>query len=311
MSYRQIYIRKAEKLSLRHHSLIIKKESEEIAIPLEDIASLLLEDNKTVITAALLAALSDYYITLIICDEKHLPITQTLPMNMHYKQLKVFYDQLGVKKPFNSQLWNRLIHYKIMNQKAVIDSTVKNEDASIKLKQCIKDLQSGDKTNREAIAAKIFFEAMYGNVFSRKRKSEDAVNAALNYGYSIIAGQVTRVLTMYGFNTNIGIHHESMNNSFNLSYDFVEPYRPVVDLYVYKHLNELDYPLPIAIRKELIELLQFKVKLNNKFYNLQFAIKETVKSYIKCLENDDSSLLCLPELTIDENENQEDDSIEL
>lgn len=27
MSYRQIYIRKAEKLSLRHHSLIIKKES--------------------------------------------------------------------------------------------------------------------------------------------------------------------------------------------------------------------------------------------------------------------------------------------
>ncbi|HAH94029.1 MAG TPA: hypothetical protein DCM01_09440 [Dielma fastidiosa] len=86
---------------------------------------------------------------------------------------------------------------------------------------------------------------------------------------------------------------------------------PVVDLYVYKHLNELDYPLPIAIRKELIELLQFKVKLNNKFYNLQFAIEETVKSYIKCLENDDSSLLCLPELTIDENENQEDDSIEL
>lgn len=111
MSYRQIYIRKAEKLSLRHHSLIIKKENEEIAIPLEDIASLLLEDHQTVITAALLAALSDYYITLIICDEKHLPITQTLPMNMHYKQLKVFYDQLGVKKPFNSQLWNRLIHF--------------------------------------------------------------------------------------------------------------------------------------------------------------------------------------------------------
>lgn len=49
--------------------------------------------------------------------------------------------------------------------------------------------------------------------------------------------------------------------------------------------------------------------MNKKFYNLQFAIEETVKSYIKCLENDDSSLLCLPELTIDEN--QEDDSIEL
>lgn len=174
-------------------------------------------------------------------------------------------------------------------------------------------MQSGDKTNREAIAAKIFFEAMYGNVFSRKRKSEDAVNAALNYGYSIIAGQVTRVLTMYGFNTNIGIHHESMNNSFNLRISVMILWNlsPVVDLYVYKHLNELDYPLPIAIRKELIELLQFKVKLNNKFYNLQFAIEETVKSYIKCLENDDSSLLCLPELTIDENENQEDDSIEL
>lgn len=310
MSYRQVYIRKAEKLSLRHNSLIIKKEQEEIAIPLEDIASLLLEDQQTVITATLLSALSEYYITLIICDEKHLPVTQTMPINMHYKQLKVFYNQLNVKKPLNSQLWNRLIYYKILNQKAVIDFTVKNEDASLKMKQCLKELQSGDKTNREAVAARVFFDAMYGNAFSRKRKSEDAVNAALNYGYSIIAGQVTRVLTMYGFNTNIGIHHESMNNSFNLSYDFVEPYRPVVDLYVYKNINEFDTPLPLAIRKELVELLQYKVKMNDKYYNLQFAIEETIKSYIQCLENENSSLLCLPELSITEEVN-DDDKVEL
>lgn len=101
MSYRQIFIRKAEKLSLRHKSLIIRKENEEIAIPLEDIASLLLEDQQTVITAALLSVLSEYYITLIICNEKHLPVTQTMPINMHYKQLKVFYNQLNVKKPLN------------------------------------------------------------------------------------------------------------------------------------------------------------------------------------------------------------------
>ena len=288
MSYRQIYIRKAEKLSLRHHSLIIKKENEEFAIPLEDIASLLLEDHQTVITAALLAALSDYYITLIICDEKHLPITQTLPMNMHYKQLKVFYDQLGVKKPFNSQLWNRLIHYKIMNQKAVIDSTVKNEDASIKLKQCIKDLQSGDKTNREAIAAKIFFEAMYGNVFSRKRKSEDAVNAALNYGYSILLSAFNREIVLNGYLTQLGLFHDNMFNQFNLASDLMEPFRPLVDRMVlqmtlveFEHLQKM----------ELVNLLNKEVIINDRCEFISNAIKIYCKSVFDALNENDVSLI--------------------
>lgn len=296
MSFRQIYIRRAEKMSLRDNSLVVKNSEKEIVVPLEDIASILLEDQHTVITAHLLSALAEYYISLITCDQRHLPTSLTLPMNMHYKQLKVFYAQLNVKKPFNSQLWSNVIYHKINNQKTVIEMCSGDEEKIVKMNGYLKEIQSGDKTNREAIAAKVFFEAMYGSFFSRLRNSEDEVNMALNYGYSILIGQMSRVLTMYGFNTNIGIHHRSQTNSFNLGCDFVEPFRPLVDMYVYRNLDRLMVPLSIEIRKDLIDLLHEKVCIKNKMYNVQFAMEEVVLSYIKCIENDDSSFIVLPEI---------------
>lgn len=296
MSFRQIYIKRAEKISLRDNSLVVKNEKREIVVPLEDIASILLEDQETVITAHLLSALAEHYISLITCDKKHLPTSLTLPMNMHYKQLKVFYAQLNVKKPFNSQLWSSVISHKINNQKIAIELCSADKEKMDKLSVYIKEIQSGDKTNREAIAAKVFFEAMYGAFFSRLRTSEDAVNMALNYGYSILIGQMSRVLTMYGFNTNIGIHHCSQSNSFNLACDFVEPFRPLVDMYVYRHLDDLMVPLSIEIRKDLIALLEEKVCIRNKYYDVQFAMEEVVLSYIKCIEKDDSSFIALPEI---------------
>lgn len=300
MGYRNIYIRNAKHLSYRHCSLIIEKDNETIEISLEDIATILLEDHKTTITASLISELSKNYIVLITCDKRYLPCSLIIPMNMYYRELKVFNQQLETKKTVISQLWSLIISAKINNQISALEICKCNEERIDILKELRKDIKSGDKTNREAVAAKIFFNTMYGSTFTRNHNSEDELNMALNYGYSIMAANMTRILTMYGFHTMIGLHHDSKTNSFNLSYDFVEPFRAIVDIFVYQHKDELFIPLSKDIRYGLINLMQETVVINNKNYSIQNAMEEVVLSFKKCLDKQDSSFLILPSIKINE-----------
>lgn len=296
MSYRCIYVRRAEKLSLRDNNLVVKNEIREVIVPLEDISMILLEDQRSVLTARLIASLSSYYIGLILCDEKYNPCSITLPLHMHYKQLHVFNLQREVKKPFNSQCWESIIRSKIRNHRKVIEMTTADEYALERLYELEKSVKSGDKDNREAIAAKVFFDGIYGKAFNRRQKNEDALNAALNYGYTILATNMSRLLAMYGFNTIIGIHHSSKSNNFNLSYDLVEPYRAIVDWYIYEHIDQLNYPLTTDIKKGLIGTLIESVRIQGRKYLVEHAMEETVISYIQALESQDSKKLVLPEI---------------
>lgn len=307
MSYRTVYVRNAERLSLRNKSLIVTKEDKrEVIVPLEDISMILIEDQRSILTTRLIASLSSYYIGLIVCDERYMPCSMTLPLHMHYKQLYVFGLQMEIKKPFNSQLWEKIIRSKILNQKEIIFQTTKDEYTIEKLIELEKEVKSKDKTNREAYAAKVFFDGIYGKSFVRRQKSEDEINSALNYGYTILAGCMCRTLAMYGFNTVIGIHHSSMSNNFNLAYDLLEPFRPLVDRYVYFQLDNLNYPLPTDIRKGLIGVLKEKVRMNNANYSVEYAMEEMVLSYIKALENENSQFLLVPKILTYVTEEEDD-----
>ena len=99
------------------------------------------------------------------------------------------------------------------------------------IERCTKLLHTvapDDATNREGIVAKMFYRAMYGSSFIRF--NDDMVNKALNYGYKIMVSALSRTIVKFGLNLFLGIKHKGPSNPFNLSYDVVEPYRPVVDL---------------------------------------------------------------------------------
>lgn len=303
MGYRHIYIKKAKHLSCRHSCLIIQKEDNVIEVALEDIASIILEDRETTVTSALLAELASNYITIITCDKQFLPCSMTIPMNMHYRELKVFNMQLNVKRPVLSQIWSSIVAIKLENQIAAMTLCHCDETRIQAMITTKKEIKSGDKTNREAVGAKIFFTSLYGNTFTRNHNASDGINMALNYGYSIMASNITRILSMYGFHTMIGVHHDSKTNSYNLSYDFVEPFRAVVDMFVYNHRDDIYNPLSKEIRLGLIELLQESIMLNEKHYSIQNAMEEVIKSYIQCLDKQDSSFLVLPRIEYNETEN--------
>ena len=279
MGYRQVIIKKSEKLHFKDKQLIIDKDNQNTKIPLEDINYILIEDSTTIITTRLLAELGKNAISLIVCDEKHEPTSIMYPYNYHFKQLDVFTHQLEIDDSIKNEFWNQIVKRKIENSIRVLEMTSKEEFPISKLNEYINEVIEGDSKNREGLAAKIYFRSIFGSDFIRFY--DDNINAALNYGYTILASAIIRNLAVYGLNTYLGIHHNSKINNFNLAYDFLEPYRSVIDKFVYDNKDDIVLPLSFEFRKKLINLLNKEVLHQNKKYTIEYSISLLIKSYIK------------------------------
>lgn len=70
---------------------------------------------------------------------------------------------------------------------------------------------------------------------------------------------------MNGYLTQLGIHHKNEFNEFNLSCDLMEPFRVIIDNFVYyNQAKELNQEYKLA----LINLFNNTYKYNNKQYTL-------------------------------------------
>lgn len=279
MGYRQVIIKKSEKLHFKDKQLIIDKDNQSTKIPLEDINYILIEDSTTILTTRLLAELGKNAISLIVCDERFEPTSIMYPYNYHFKQLDVFTHQLEIDDSIKNEFWNQIVKRKIENSIRVLEMTSKEEFPISKLNEYINEVIEGDSKNREGLAAKIYFRSIFGSDFIRFY--DDNINAALNYGYTILASAIIRNLAVYGLNTYLGIHHNSKINNFNLAYDFLEPYRSVIDKFVYDNKDDIVLPLSFEFRKKLINLLNKEVLHQNKKYTIEYSISLLIKSYIK------------------------------
>ena len=288
MGYRQVIIKKSEKLHFKDNQLIIDKDESSIKVPLEDISYILIEDSSTILTTRLLDELGKNAISLIVCDEKFEPTSIMYPYNYHFKQLDVFSHQLEIDDSIKNEFWNQIVKRKIENSIRVLEMTSKEEFPISKLTEYINEITDGDSKNREGLAAKMYFRSLFGSDFIRFY--DDNVNAALNYGYTIIASAIIRNLAVYGLNTYLGIHHSSKINNFNLAYDFLEPYRSVVDKFVYDNKDDIVLPLSFEFRKKLINLLNKEVLHQNKKYTIEYSIGLLIKSYIKSFSSGEIKL---------------------
>lgn len=279
MGYRQIIIKKSEKIHFKDNQLLIEKDGNSSKVPLEDINYVVIEDSTTILTTRLLAEFGKNAISLIVCDEKFEPTSIMYPYNYHFKQLEVFSHQLEISEEIKNEFWNQIVKRKIENSIRVLEMTSKDELPITKLAQYIEEVVDGDSRNREGLAAKMYFRSIFGSDFIRFY--DDNINAALNYGYTILVSAVIRNLAVFGLNTYLGVHHNSKINNFNLAYDFLEPYRSIVDKFVYDNKDDIVYPLSFEFRKSLINLLNKEVLHNDKKYTVEYSIGLLIKSYIK------------------------------
>lgn len=266
MEYRNIFVTIPARICVQRGQLVIE-QAEKIAIPLEDISAVLIETQQALLTAHSLAELATHGITVLFCDEKHLPCCQLLAINRFSRQRKLLMAQLSVAKPLQKQLWQQIVKRKIENQAACI--RLSGKDGWEYLLSLSKSVLSDDSDNREAVAAAMYFPALFGEGFTRN--SDDPRNAALNYGYSIIRGCIARNLTVHGLEPCIGIHHHNELNNFNLADDLIEPFRPIVDLYVANHFSSEQQVLTPEQKAGLFNITNYMVIQGKKKYRVMLA----------------------------------------
>lgn len=289
MGYRQVVIKRCEKLNLEDRQLLVTKDNNSYKVPLEDINFVLIEDNRTVITTKVLSAFGEEGICLIVCDDKFEPISIMYPYNYHFKQLENIERQLFLDDNSKKIIWKEIVKSKIENEISVLCQTNKEERVIDKLSEYVKEIKLGDETNREGLSAKMYFKSLFGSEFIRFY--DDAINAALNYAYQIVKSSIIRTLSIYGLNSYLGVNHKSKVNNFNLVYDLIEPYRAIVDLYIYKMKDTLILPLSFEVRKELINILNIPVISNDMKCTLEYSIEILIKSYIKTISTGEIKLI--------------------
>lgn len=291
MAFRNVYIQNDVHIRIKNEQLLIQKTEEEYTMPLEDINSICIESQRTNITTYALKKFIEHDIVVYICDEKHLPTGILIGTNNYSRQLKNIKMQFNVSKPLNKKIWKDIVNVKVQNQAETLRLLGINNYE--KLQEMTKGITSGDTTNVEAKAAQYYFKMLFGNNFNRNIDCLE--NSALNYGYAIVRGMIARTLIMYGFEPALGIFHHNQLNNFNLADDFIECFRPVVDLYVLTHVDFRNKYLISEEKQKIYNVVNCLVLIDGKKFNLQGAIEYMIKSYSSSI-NKNQNLMKLPYL---------------
>jgi CRISPR-associated protein Cas1 len=302
--WRTVIVSRGEKLSLRNSRLVVNGDPD-IEIPIEDIYSVLIDNRQTFLTVGAMTALTDAGVHLVLCNEKHVPVSLLLPLNTHYRAYNVLRKQIDMEEDFKDSIWQKVVQAKISNQAHVLKIARCSKDVANHLIRFSNEVVPGDLHNREGLAAKMFFKEIYGSGFIRME--DDVINAALNYGYTIIRSAVSKTLTAYGYNCALGIHHIGDYNAFNLADDMMEPLRPIVDLWVDKNKEDLFDELTKQNRNELVGLVNCYVLWDNKKTRLRYAIDKFINSFTTCIERRDANKLKIPLIIGLEKEDREDE----
>lgn len=281
MSHRVLYIEKCENLKLYLDNLKVLVDNNEILFPISDIMILVIDNYKSNLSVPLINKLVENNVCTILCGIDHLPKTQILPVNGHFSQSGNINKQIQWNKERKDLVHQLIVKAKIYNQIEILKTNDKNFEVIQKLFQFIEEVEPGDTSNREGLAAKMYFREMYGHDFVRF--NEDVVNAGLNYGYAIFRSLISSIVVAKGYLPNIGIFHKGKQNMFNLSDDIIEVFRPIVDHYVLNNMTE-DILFKQEHREQLIQLTTKKVKIDERQQTVANAIYIYIESILKVLE---------------------------
>ncbi len=284
MSWRTIVVSKSAKLDYQMGYMVVRQE-ETTKIFLNEISTIVIETTAVSITGSLLCELIKNKIKVVFCDEKRNPSSELVAYYGSHDTSAKIRNQIAWSDDIKAIVWTEIVTEKIRKQKELLERVGKNEEAML-LQSYIEEIQYGDSTNREGHAAKVYFNALFGKDFTRT--SDCNINAALNYGYSIVLSAFTREITANGYITQIGLFHDNMFNQFNLASDLMEPFRPLVDQTVYDmELNTFEK----SEKMELVNILNKGVNINNRSEYVNNAVKIYCRSIFDALNDKDVSMI--------------------
>ena len=253
----------------------------DILLPISDIQILVIDNYKSSLSIPLINKLTENNVCTVVCGIDHIPKSYIFPMNGHFSQSGNINKQIEWDNNRKQIMHQKIVRAKIHNQVEILKLNNKSQDVINKLYQFENEVQIDDVTNREGLAAKMYFRELFGDDFIRF--DEDVINAGLNYGYSIFRSLISSIIVAKGYLPNLGIFHRGKQNMFNLSDDVIEVFRPIVDHYVYNNMME-DILFKQEHREALIQLTAKKIEIDGRKQTVNNAIYVYLESILKELE---------------------------
>ena len=152
----------------------------------------------------------------------------------------------------------------------------------------------------EAVTSRIYFGAFTKLIDERfefskrnsfriqKNNATDVINALLNYGYSVLAGEISKFVNGVGLDPYYGFYHSNHTSFQSLVYDMMEPFRWLVECAVWKisnaksthriskkqysHTRKGEIVLEYDLIKSFLELLE-RVFQKERRYDYKFGLK--------------------------------------
>ncbi len=226
------------------------------------------------------------------------------------KQYKLSENKTGLKISLE------LIKSKIKNQKGVLKTLNKNKqlkrvaNTRLKMDEYIKQLDDLNLNDKNVKLQIMGIEGKASNDYwrsvtyfipkeigftSRTKKPTDLLNSMLNYGYAILASEITKSILLNGLDPYCGLLHYDIDMRTSLTFDLIEPFRQqIVDKTVISLINRKQVKTEdIDKRNNLIKLEARKLivsKILNKMYST-ITYYENERSYADIIELQSKNLV--------------------
>lgn len=274
-------------LSLSRGFLVVENQESKKNIPLNNILSLVLSANDTILSKNIVNAICDNGGVIIFCNKSYLPNAITFPCIGHWLSAPRIKNQIECSLPLRKNLWKNIVQNKILNQAKVLEYFFPQHQKGARLRWLAKETLSNDARNHEGQAAGIYFKALFGKKFVRDRL-EDDVNIMLNYGYTVLRAMVARAVAGNGLLPHLGIKHCNKVNPLPLVDDLIEPFRAVVDKIVFEEINKLvdikHIELTPEIKRSLTKVIIYPVQTPKGCVSLNDAVNDFVASLVTSFE---------------------------
>ena len=268
-------------LSSKRGSIAVSFQKEEKGlIPFDDVAVLMITARGATLSKEVLVRLNEKGGVAVLCGKNYAPVSYVLPHSTHYNYTGRLLDQIEASKPLKKQIWKKIVSTKILNQSKILNYYDCAEASH--LMKLAETISSGDKENREAHAARIYWPALFGGDF-RRNITKEGTNSLLNYGYGVLRGIVARAVCSAGLEPALGVHHNSRVNNLCLVDDLMEPFRPVFDIAAFELTKKDLLGLTPDTKRKIIQLTWLDLETDKGrtplIKALEYMMQSLVESY--------------------------------
>lgn len=279
MSWRYVFVTNPCRITYTNNNIVVQTFEDSNYLNLDELNTIVIDTPEAVITSRALVELSKKHVCIMFNDEKMLPSAMVNDSFGKAFSPKRIQTQINWPQERKEKLWTKIVGQKIINQ----IQTVRMFGADSRpLEKHLTCLEYNDETNQEAVVASLYFSQVFSQNFTRGNNAFD-INGALNYGYTVLLNRITTELSKHGILSQLGIHHHSVLNRYNLSSDLIEPWRFVIDNYV---LSMEDVEMTPLNKARIVDRLNHEIKFNGKRQIVSNALNVYVENCLRYLDGD-------------------------